>query len=138
MYVTTIGAVGDSKLIKKKAAKAGGSGFSELISSGDAEEASPAGTASVSSASQLFFLQEVDNEDQHKKEAVSQGFDALKYLDNIRNGLLLGTLSRGTIMGLDSLLQKFKKNFSDPHLTQVIEEIELRARVEIAKLERDQ
>lgn len=135
MYITGTTPSGESKVISKKAIKPGSGGFSGLLSSGDVEEASTHTTSGVSSLNSLLFMQEVGDEEYQRKEAVKHGFDVLKYLDNIRINLLCGTLSKETIFGLDSVLQKIRKNFNDPHLSKIIDEIELRAMVEIAKLE---
>lgn len=137
MQVTTIGTNIDGIKSKKKTNKSLGSNFSGLIDDLDNESTAASGSSSVSATNPLIFLQEVGDEEKERREAVEQGFDALKYLENIRNGLLSGALSRDTIIGLESLLDKFKKNFSNTNLQQVIEEIEVRAKVELAKLERD-
>lgn len=137
MYIIGAGAASGAEQLKKKTAKKGVGGFSELLSDSEIEEAQTASSAGVSSTSSLLFMQEVSDDEYQRKEAVNKGFDALKYLDNIRIGLLCGTLSKDTIMGLERLLQNFRKNFNDPQLSNIIDEIELRARVEIAKLERN-
>ncbi len=137
MYIAGLGATGASDTTKKKPAKKGVGGFSDLLSASEVEESSTSGTSSVSSTSQLLFMQEVDDEEFQKKQAVTQGFDALKYLDNIRMGLLCGTLSKDALIGLESVIEKFRKNFSDPQLSNILDEIELRAKVEIAKLIRN-
>jgi hypothetical protein len=136
MYITGLGVI-DKSREKKKAAKTGAAGFSELVSNSEIEDAQLASTPAVGSTSSLFFLQEIGDDAQQRREFVTQGFDALKYLDSIKIGLLYGTLSRDTLISLESLLGRFKKNFPDPKLSQVIEEIELRAKVEIAKLDRN-
>jgi hypothetical protein len=133
MYISGLGVI-EKNREKKKSAKTSAGGFSELISDTQIEESGAANTPAVSSTSSLFFLQEVGDEAKQKKEAVAQGFDAIKYLDDIRAGLLMGTLSKDTIAGLETILERFRKNFSDPKLSEIIDEIELRAKVEIAKL----
>lgn len=139
MYITNIGSTGESKALSKKPVKPGAGGFSGLLSSGDVEESPASVASSINGINQLLFLQEVDADEQHqRKEAVKSGFDVLKYLDNIRLNLLCGTLSKETISGLSALLQRVRKNFSDPLLSQILDEIELRAMVELAKLESNQ
>jgi len=137
MYINGLGAI-DKSREKKKAYQKGASGFSELVSNSDVEDSQASNAPAVSGTSSLFFLQEVGDDGPQKKGVVKRGFDVIKYLDNIRVGLLCGTLSKDTIIGLEPLLEKFKKNFSDPKLSQIIDEIDLRAKVEIAKLNRNQ
>jgi hypothetical protein len=137
MYVTSTENSTVIQSTKKKDAKKNAHGFSELISAGEIEEMGTSSTSAINNTSPLLFLQEVNDEEYNKKTAVKQGFDTIQYLDNIRNGLLLGSLSKDTILQLDAILKNFSKNFTDPNLTQILEEIELRAKVEIAKWERN-
>jgi hypothetical protein len=60
----------------------------------------------------------------------------LDRLDEIRHGLLTGTLSRARLGELNDLVREQRGAVGDPGLAQVLDEIELRARVELAKLDR--
>ena len=135
MYITGTGLIDKSQL-KKKATKTGASGFSELLSDSEIEEVQTSPTTSINSANQLLFMQEVDDKESLRREAVNHAFDAIKYLDTIKMGLLTGALSKDMLLNLEASLQRMKRNFNDPHLSEIIDEIELRAKVEIAKLER--
>jgi hypothetical protein len=65
-----------------------------------------------------------------------RGQDMLDRLDEIRHGLLTGTLSRARLGELNDLVREQRGAVGDPGLAQVLDEIELRARVELAKLDR--
>ena len=56
-------------------------------------------------------------------------------LDEVRDGLLAGGIPRATLNRLATAVSKRQEGFSDPKLQGVLDEIELRARVELAKLE---
>ncbi len=56
-------------------------------------------------------------------------------LDELRDGLLAGGIPRATLTRLAHAVSQRHDQFSDPRLQSVLDEIELRARVELAKLE---
>ncbi len=136
MYITATGGL-DKSQAKKKTAKSNSNGFSEVLSSFATEESAAHSAASVNGVNQFLFLQEIDNEQEEKKETLNQAFDTIKHLDKIKMGLLSGSLSKETIIGLETLIAKSRKKFIDPNLLQIIDEIDLRAKVEIAKFSRD-
>ena len=136
MYIQGIGAAELAKATEKKSKKTGTSGFAGLLSAGESDTQTQEAAAS-GGVNPLFFLQEVNEDEPRKREAVKQGFDAIKYLDNIRMGLLTGKLSETTLTGLDAVLQKFRKDFTDPKLSQILDDIELRSKIELAKLLRN-
>ena len=49
-------------------------------------------------------------------------------------GLVVGSLPKGQLNRLLSLIRREKEQVSDPKLAEVIKEVELRAHVELAKL----
>lgn len=71
-----------------------------------------------------------------RRRAVRRGEDILDRLETLRVSLLLGTVSRDVLEGLTRLLQAQRTEQLDPRLAALMDEIELRAEVELAKLER--
>jgi hypothetical protein len=61
--------------------------------------------------------------------------DMLDRLDEIRLGLLAGNIPRERLEALDRLVQEQRLQVADPRLSEILDEIELRARVELAKLD---
>jgi hypothetical protein len=59
--------------------------------------------------------------------------DMLDLLDDIRVGLLEGRVPRGKLEGLLRMVQSRRDEVVDPRLSAVLDEIELRAAVELAK-----
>ena len=57
----------------------------------------------------------------------------LERLEEIRAGLLLGAIPRSQLVDLARVAQETRENFVDPALNDVLDDIELRARVELAK-----
>jgi hypothetical protein len=69
-------------------------------------------------------------------ERVAQrGFDMLEILDQVRVGLLAGAIPRERLLALLTMVRsRSVATADDPRLQSLIEEIELRASVELAKL----
>jgi hypothetical protein len=60
----------------------------------------------------------------------------LDHLDEIRMGLLLGTIPVARLEQLAQLVRAKREQIDDPKLLGILDEIELRAAVELAKLSR--
>ena len=70
-----------------------------------------------------------------RRRGVEHGDDMLSLLDEIRDGLLAGTISRSLLNRLTIATAKHRDGFADPKLSTILDEIDVRARVELAKLE---
>jgi hypothetical protein len=109
-------------------------GFAELLS----EPAAPknvTGAAPLNGAETMLALQEVADVTERNRKARERGNAMLDRLEAIRIGLLDGVVSTETIAELGRLVQDRKDGAGDPRLAGLLEEIELRAAVELAKLE---
>ncbi len=98
----------------------------------------PAPTTAASPVSTVLTLQEVsgDGDAPARQKAVHRGERMLDELEDLRRDLLSGTVPAGRLVRLAGLARAKPEMFADPHLKALIEEIELRAAVELAKLER--
>ena len=65
------------------------------------------------------------------------GDDLLNRLDDLRLAILDGVLSKDKLTELAHNLRQKRQNSDDPKLNEIINEIELRVEVEVAKLTRD-
>jgi hypothetical protein len=92
------------------------------------------GAVSVSSVDALIALQQVPDAMGGRAKAARRGRDMLDLLDDVRDGILEGGVSRATLNRLLALVSVKREEFADPGLSGVLDEIELRARVELAKL----
>jgi hypothetical protein len=68
-----------------------------------------------------------------RRRAAKQGRDILDHLDRIRLALISGAIPRRDLERLVALLAEQREQALDPGLAAVIDEIDLRAQVEIAK-----
>lgn len=93
------------------------------------------GSGRASALGSLLALQGVPAEegDAAKRRARQRAEDLLSKLDKIRTGLLLGAIPRSHLIGLAQSLKTVRESVMDPRLTDVLDEIDLRAQVELAK-----
>lgn len=112
-----------------------GSGFAQALSQDTATTATNASTA-VTTVDNLFMLQEVAEDlTGRRKAAVKRGDSMLDRLDDIRIALLTGSLPRGQLESLRRMAQERGDILNDPQLQSVLDDIELRVAVELAKLD---
>lgn len=83
----------------------------------------------------LLALQAVDDATSGKRKAIKRAHLLIDTLEDIRADLLGGAVSEGRLNRAMALLQQ-AKNQIEPGLDAVVADIELRVRVELAKLGR--
>ncbi len=89
-------------------------------------------TRPTSSMGAVLAAQMVDP-DEERRQAFKRGQDILDRLDELRHALLMGNLSMGQILALLNQVRDRRATIMDPKLREVLDEIELRAEVEVAK-----
>jgi Class II flagellar assembly regulator len=82
----------------------------------------------------LMALQGIGDATERRRHALKRGRLALDVLDELKIGILGGTLDPGSLTRLRSAAAHLKDGSGDPGLDAVLAEIELRVEVEIAKL----
>ena len=120
----------------KKASKSSNSSAS--FSLGDeAEEAAETNTTApatnVTHLDALLALQGVDDEEAGKKRTVEQGYDLLDRLEEMQLGLLTGRLSATQVTRISQKITNLGRT-GDEKLDSILSDIDMRARVELAKL----
>lgn len=116
-------------------ASANGVAFSGLVNGDFGADQSPdtASSRAATAIDSLLAVQEVPDSTMGRRRAVKRGQDLLEQLDSLRLGLISGTIPRQRLQQLVTSLASKQASFADPGLTAVLDEIELRARVELAK-----
>lgn len=94
-----------------------------------------AGVSVAAGIAGILSLQEVDDATASRKRAVRRAETLLDRLDELRHGLLMGTLSRAQLGELAMLVSQRRDSVEDPKLAELLDEIDLRVQVEIAKYE---
>jgi hypothetical protein len=81
----------------------------------------------------LMVLQGVEDQAERRRRSVKSGRHALDLLDELKVGLLGGPLNQSTLLRLKSAAAELKDGSGDTGLDGVIDEINLRVEVELAK-----
>ena len=122
----------------KGAGRGGKGGFAQEISAIDSEPAMLTqlqGPSSLAPVDTLIALQEVEDSTTGRKRGMARGKEMLELLDSIRHGLLIGGISRQKLESLVRAVRSDRLAIEDPKLQEVLEQIELRAAIELAKYE---
>lgn len=69
-----------------------------------------------------------------RKKLIKRGQTLLEKLEEIRDGLLMGYISRDRLIEISRLVKDNRYQSEDPRLQEILGEIELRVEVELAKL----
>jgi hypothetical protein len=109
-----------------------GSFASSLGSDEPASGPSPVGP--IATVEMLLSIQDVANEGGGRRRARQRGEAILDSLESLRQGILVGRISQGELGGLLALVRQRRDMVVDANLREVLDEIELRACVELAKL----
>lgn len=110
--------------------------FIEVLDSGEPQGAAPAASAAASPVDALLALQEVPAAQFSRQAAQRHGQALLDELDRLRHDLLSGAVSPEALNRLSEMAALRRGQIDDPQLGAIIEEIELRAAVELAKFGR--
>jgi hypothetical protein len=112
-----------------------GASFADTLKQVEAGAAAGA-TASLASVSAIVAVQEVDPDAENSAAARRRGEEMLDRLDELRLGLIEGRLAPDRIEALVKLVAERREKVHDPRLQSILDDIDLRARVELAKLGR--
>ena len=141
MKITTLETNRRTDAARGRTAQRGGDGaFASALhraTSAPSANAAP-GVGSVFAVGSLLSVQEtLDATAEVAKNKLRRfGNDVLDHLDDLRLGILEGSVSKERLSGLARMLREKRDQVDDPRLNALIGEIELRAEVEIAKLTR--
>jgi hypothetical protein len=129
-----IGLAGAAASNAPAAARRPGGGTFKVSDEQPSKSAAQAGgLRAVSSLDALIALQGVEDPTERRKRAVQKGRNALDALDGIKIGLLDGDLDPAMLRRLKSVADGLKERSGDLGLDNVLAEIELRVKVELAK-----
>lgn len=110
--------------------------FGDALGTEETQEAGAmSGTAPLTSVNSLLSLQEMPNATDGKSRTVERAEGLIEHLEAIRHGLLLGQISKKRLSDIVKALAQQREKNIDPALIEIINDIELRAKVELAKLE---
>jgi hypothetical protein len=115
------------------ARRAGGGPFT-LSEANTPQTASPAvALRTVGGIDALIALQGIEDPVERRRRAVKHGRRALDALDELKLGLLSGTIEPAALLRLKAVAADLQDGSGDEKLDHVLSEIELRVAVELAK-----
>lgn len=135
MKVEGTGRVDSAKPVRKQTAATGPEGVFKLPDGHEAHAQIVTGPGPIAALDSILTLQGMEDSLNGRSKGVSHGEQLLGLLDQVRDGLLAGGIPRTTLNRLAVAVGKRHESFSDPKLQSVLDEIEVRAHVELAKLE---
>lgn len=136
MKINGPGAIRAAEIRRRKPQKdAGSRSFSVDRADEERSGAPVAAVPALSPVGALLALQEVDEPFNDRRRAMRRGHFLLDRLDDIRHALLVGALPREHLRILAEAAREQRPEVEDPRLGQILGEIELRAAVELAKLD---
>lgn len=116
----------------------GGASFSSYLQETMSKEdkASLTAASGVSSSDALLAIQMAGDDEEQKirKKLLKRGKNLIEKLEEIRDGLLLGSISRESLINISRMVKERRYESADPRLKEIMDEIELRVEVELAKL----
>lgn len=125
---------GTAAAAKSSPARRAASGsFSVGDSEAPRNSAATTNLRAVGNIDALMALQGFEDPAERKRRTVAHGRSALDMLDELKLGMLDGSLEPSALLRLKSLSGGFAQGSGDPGLDSVMDEIELRVEVELAK-----
>jgi hypothetical protein len=94
------------------------------------------GLADLNAVLTLQEAPDATSRNRSRQRAKQRGNLMLDHLEELRLGLLLGTIPLARLETLGQLVRAKRDDIDDPKLLAILDEIELRAAVELAKLSR--
>ena len=142
MKVTNVGSTKATTTSRRKQSSPGAGGtFSDHLQdvAGVTEGTGFVESQSVTAVDSLITVQETpDATAERSRTLVRQyGTNILDRLDELRHQVLAGVVPKERLVDLARTVRGRKHTTDDPRLREIIDEIELRAEVEIAKLTRE-
>ncbi|HLG88338.1 MAG TPA: flagellar assembly protein FliX [Alphaproteobacteria bacterium] len=135
MDVSRISRSGQSQLGKPTKVTSSG-GFTQMLDAKPTSMATVTGTAPAGAIDTLLAVQEAESALERRNRARRRASDLIDGLDQIRDGLLAGGISPDRLDNLAAMVAARRDEADDPRLSELLDEIELRVQVELAKLGR--
>lgn len=111
--------------------------FSQYVTGGASETAPASATQSITQLDALLAVQAAEDPTQKsaKKRARLRANTILDKLETIRLKMLGGDLTVGHMIDVADVVASHREKIDDPQLVNIMDEIDLRAQVELAKMQ---
>jgi len=136
MKVTSATAAGGAAQTRGTARASGGFSLGQTGAAAAAARAAPTqGPTGVGSIDALIALQALGDPLERRRRAVGRAGQILDVLDEVKMALIDGGAPASALQRLTSAIREQRGDTEDPRLESLLDEIETRAAVEMAKLE---
>lgn len=118
----------------ERSGSARGGDFARVLGSdSDAKAPEVSGSTAIGGIDALLALQAVDSAGDWRERGKARGNGILDRLDELRVAILSGAIPRATLSEIGRLARAEREAVADPRLAEILDEIDLRAQVELAK-----
>lgn len=121
----------------KKTGKTDGT-FGDMVAGAAKETAGTAASQSIAKVDALLAVQATESSTERatKRRMRERGEKVLRQLDHLRLGILTGNLTIGQVIDIADVVASHREQITDPQMSAVLDEIDLRAQIEIAKMKK--
>lgn len=125
-----------SKTSKKDKTSSSSENFGDYVAKEAGGASGSTTTQNIARVDALLSIQAVEDPTARaaKKRMRARGNTILDELDKIRMAMLNGSLTVGHMIDIADVVASHREKISDPALTAIMDEIDLRAQVELAKM----
>ena len=127
---------GPSKSKKSSKSQSSDSSFGDMVSQETPATVSGQNAQSIAQVEALLAIQGAEDPTAgaSKKRMRARSMKLLDGLDNLRMKMLQGNLTVGDMIDIADVVASHREKIVDPGLTSIMDEIDLRAQVELAKM----
>lgn len=122
---------------KKSEKSKGSSSFGDMLGVDETSETAHAmGAGAIARIDVLLAAQAAEDPTERaaRGRMKKRGDQILRTLDRLRIGILTGTLTVGNLVDVADVVATHRERINDPELAGILDEIDLRAQIEIAKM----
>ena len=120
----------------RRSAASQGSDFSTQLADQPTTVSAVTSSAPLNAVDGILAVQEVPTATDGRSRGIKHGYSILDHLDDIRLGLLSGSISSLRLVELSQEIVEVRDTVIDPRLSAILDDVELRAAVELAKLDK--
>lgn len=110
--------------------------FDDMVVGGAGQVSGAASVQSVARIDALLAVQSVDNPTERavRRKMYARGDQILQRLDDLKLSLLGGGLTIGQVVNIADMVASHREKINDPKMSALLDEIDLRAQIELAKI----
>lgn len=125
-----------SQTQRKGKTSGGGGAFGEFMTEGAEQTGGASATHSIAHIDTLLAVQEAENPTERaaRNRMQARADTLLDELERMRMALLTGTLTVGHVIDIADVVAQHREKIMDPRLTAILDEIDMRAQIELAKM----